>query len=264
MAANGNEMKLHVPTKKIDTVMYCPICKVTSSSPAGHVAHLQGKKHFQKINELRGIPPSNMVVPPTVVPGAKVKAPPQPQQSAFYCKSCNVNLYTKDTFDAHFQNPPHKKIGGAQALKKTPTQTFHCKVCSETLRNKFFYDQHMNSPEHRVAVEGSKSLSGSNSSSSLSKLNQQVLLQPPPPFGEIKVGVFWDLENCQLSSKIDIAGVVQKLKKDYGHKGVFDQFVGACNMDNHRRIALTMQELGMDILPVLNNKKNAADDLLKY
>ncbi|TRY80931.1 hypothetical protein TCAL_08811 [Tigriopus californicus] len=248
------------PEKSIIT---CTICKVNMTSETAHSNHLKGRKHLKKLKNQSAMP--QIKIAPTKIPPLFANPPNthSVQATKLKCSPCNVKAMTQAQNEDHLKSLIHKEKASTPILRNPP---FHCRACNQTLGNKSAFQAHNTSQEHLAKVKRSRqrprSVAASNSSSSLFNFDHLDLNQPPP-FQDLKVGVFWDLENCPLSSKIDIPGVVQKLKHGHGHKGVFDQFVGACNMDNHKRIALTMQELGMDILPVLNNKKNAADDLLK-
>ena len=83
---------------------------------------------------------------------------------------------------------------------------------------------------------------------------------PPKP-----LGIFWDIENCNVPNGKSAMAVCDKIRKQLfceGHREI--QFAVVCDATKEPKTVLEeLEKAQVDIIHVVSNRKNAADDKLK-
>jgi len=78
------------------------------------------------------------------------------------------------------------------------------------------------------------------------------------------VGVYWDIENCQLPSKINPDGFVHKIRSRFLKGKTLVEFLCVCDNTNVSKSVIDgLSKEQVDVLHVSATAKNAADDKLK-
>ena len=83
---------------------------------------------------------------------------------------------------------------------------------------------------------------------------------PPKP-----LGVFWDIENCNVPSGKSAMAVCDLIRKQQFFQGYREiEFAVVCDATKESRAVLEeLDKAQVDIIHVVSNRKNAADDKLK-
>ncbi|CAB3364342.1 Hypothetical predicted protein [Cloeon dipterum] len=112
-------------------------------------------------------------------------------------------------------------------------------------------------PENHVEVRLSDVLAATHLSSSAPNCDAQSAFFPP-------IGVFWDIENCQVPSGISALTVVQFVRDRFFQGYSEEEFVVVCDVTKEN--SQVMQELNaaqIDVVHVSSMCKNAADEKLR-
>ena len=89
---------------------------------------------------------------------------------------------------------------------------------------------------------------------------QTSKLIPPKP-----LGVFWDIEKCNVPNEKSVMAVCDLIRKQQffqGHREI--EFAVVCDANKESKAVLEeLDKAQVDIIHVVSNRKNAADDKLK-
>uniref|UniRef100_H2Z5V1 NYN domain-containing protein n=1 Tax=Ciona savignyi TaxID=51511 RepID=H2Z5V1_CIOSA len=111
----------------------------------------------------------------------------------------------------------------------------------------------LNTPTHSTALTASENGDVST-----------VLFNKDSPKKIFPIGVFWDIENCQVPSGKSSLAIVQKIRRQFFNDHVEAEFMAVCDINKEsRHVIQDLNNAQVNVIHVNAVAKNAADDKLR-
>ncbi|XP_047143402.1 meiosis regulator and mRNA stability factor 1 isoform X2 [Hydra vulgaris] len=167
------------------------------------------------------------------------------------CKSHNAfkcyGQCGKTDCDIHFND--ERKL--YDHITEGKSSLLPCKICNAVFFNKDEMERHSH-PEYSTKY------------GSTAKLNSINTPAPHSGINVVPIGVFWDIENCQVPKNKSALAIVKKLRDRFYPGRKEAEFICVCDTKKEKEDVLEdLNKAQVNVIHINASSKNAADDKLK-